>query len=256
MRAVVLAITLLAGPAWAQPALYRCTAIVTGTDMRERPRGFAECLAEVVVKLTGRPALRDDPRVAALDAGALVERFDYVDPRAGLLHHDDQGTYDRSHELTIRFDPAKLDAALAALGVARWTGPRPLLVPILLVRMREPEPFLLSADTPRGVELRAAVVRLAAEYGMGVRFPTEADLAAWGVGVVGPPAPLAEPEAGQLAIPGTLSWNVRAMGWVGTWSVRRDGVEHEWGVSGVGYDAAFADMVRGAVMLAAGAGVP
>ena len=46
------------------------------------------------------------------------------------------------------------------------------------------------------------------------------------------------------------------MGWVGVWRVRQTGVEHEWGISGVGFDQAFADMVRGAVMLQAGTGVP
>ena len=247
---------LLTLPAQAQPALYQCTTIVTGTDLRDRPAGFARCLTEVLVKLTAQPALRNDPRITALDPAALVQRFSYVDPRAGLLHHDDQGTYDRSHELTVRFDPAKVDAALDALGVPRWTSPRPVLVPILLVRNRDPEPFLLSAEAPRGVAMREALVRIAAEHGVGVRFPREADLAAWGVGLVGPPAPLGGPGPGGIAVPGTLAWNIQARGWVGDWSVRQDGADHDWGVRGVSYDDAFAAMVRGVVMLAAGTGTP
>ena len=80
-------------------ALYQATAIVTGTDMRQRPLGFARCLTEVLIKLTGVPDLANNPALATLSehADALVTSFSYVDPRAGLLHHDDQGTYSRSY---------------------------------------------------------------------------------------------------------------------------------------------------------------
>ena len=47
-----------------------------------------------------------------------------------------------------------------------------------------------------------------------------------------------------------------AMGWVGIWHVQLDGVEHAWQISGVDFDKAFAEMVRGAVMLAHGTGTP
>jgi hypothetical protein len=113
------------------PALYQATAIVTGNDMRELPVGFAQCLTEVLVKASGTPRLRDDPAVTKLaeHADTLVNTFSYVDPRAWYLPHDDQGTYDRSYELTVRFDPARIDAALATLGVAPWRDPRPCWSP-------------------------------------------------------------------------------------------------------------------------------
>ncbi len=41
----------------AGPSLYTAMAIVTGTDMRSRPAGFARCLREVLVKVSGNPAL-------------------------------------------------------------------------------------------------------------------------------------------------------------------------------------------------------
>ena len=131
-----------------------------------------------------------------------------------------------------------------------------MLTPVILVRTRDPTPFLLSAENPGGVEMRRAVTRIAAEAGVGVRFPTEADFAAWGVGLIGFPAPLGDPVPRQLQITGSLSWNIQALGWVGTWRVQLNGVEHDWGISGVGFDQAFANMVRGAVMLAAGTGSP
>jgi hypothetical protein len=252
-------VILFAATARAQdnPALYQATAVVTGTDMRQRPLGFAECLTEVLVKVSGVPRLRDDKAVAELasHADTFVDTFGYVDPRAWFLHHDDQGTYDRSYELTVHFNPTKIDAALSQLGVAPWRGPRPLLVPVIIVR-RDWSPFLLSAETPRGVEMRQTIVRVAAEYGMGVHFPTDDDLDAWGVGLIGTPAPLGTPDPAALRITGSLSMDIRAMGWVGVWQVRQDGVEHTWQISGVDFDKAFADMVRGAVMLAHGTGTP
>ena len=239
------------------PGLYQATAIVTGNDMRQRPEGFADCLKEVLVKVSGDPKLVDDPKVAALaqHADTMVASFAYVDPRAWFLHHDDQGTYDRSYELTVHFDPAKIDQALVMLGIQPWRAARPLLTPIILVRQDE-NPFLLSAETDRGWEMRQAIVRVASTYGFGVHFPTEDDLAAWGVGLIGFPAPLGAPNPAQLQITGSLNWNVQAMGWIGTWQVRVDGVDHGWDIKGVGFDQAFANMVRGAVMLAHGGGEP
>ncbi len=256
--ATLLALCWPAAAAPRNPALYQATAIVTGTDMRQRPAGFAECLTEVLVKLSGRPQLRDTPAVAALAAHAdrLVAHFDYVDPRAALLHHDDQGTYDRPHELTVSFDPARTDAALASLGVQPWTGPRPLLTPVILVRNHDPEPFYLTADTPKGVDMRAAMIRVASAYGVGIHFPTDAELAADGLDVIGFPNPLNPPAPGRLRIIGTLSLSLKAGGWIGTWRTRAGGQPHQWTISGVGFDTAFASLVRGGVELAAGTGAP
>ena len=53
-----------------------------------------------------------------------------------------------------------MDAELKPLGVAPWLGPRPLLTPVVIVR-RNKTPFLLSADTPRGVEIHQTQVELA-----------------------------------------------------------------------------------------------
>src|SRR5258708_15146559 len=148
-----------ASPAHAQEAdaLYQAVAIVTGTDMRSRPTGFAQALREVLVKLTGEPLLLRDPRVAELAAHAdtLVLSFDYVDQLAGVPRHDEQGTYDRPHDLTVRFDPARIDAALAALGEQPWRGARPAIVPGLAVRGFG-APYLLSAESPAGAQPRAA----------------------------------------------------------------------------------------------------
>jgi hypothetical protein len=98
-------------------ALYSSYAIVTGTDMRQRPWGFALTLREVLVKVSGDPRLKDDPHVDEMAAHAdqFVACFDYVDTMANTPLHDEQGTYDRPHRLTVFFDPAKIDALLAAI---------------------------------------------------------------------------------------------------------------------------------------------
>ena len=255
---LLLAATPPAGAAALPPGFYQATAIVTGTDMRQRPLGFATCLREVLRKLTGQTGLRDNPGARALEehADALVESFAYVEPRAAVLHHDDQGTYDRSHELTVRFKPDAVDAAVASLGLTVWRGERPLIAPVIVVRTRDPDPFLLSIENPRGAALRAALVRVAAGYGVGVHLPDEAELAAWAVDTIGPPNPVGAVPPGQLRVTGALSFNIVEGGWVGSWSTEYGGREHRWEIHRVGYDQALDAMVRGAVEIAAGTGSP
>jgi hypothetical protein len=105
---------------------YQADAIVTGTDMRQRPWGMAQCLREVLVKVSGDPRLKDDPHVLDLAAQAerFVASFDYVDMMAGIPKKDDQGSYDRPHKLTVHFDPGKIDTVLAELGEVPWRGER------------------------------------------------------------------------------------------------------------------------------------
>ena len=237
---------------------YQATAIVTGTDLRQRPFGFAACLMQVLLKLTGQPRIRDSPAVKALTdhADTLVESFAYVDPRAAVLHHDDQGTYDRSQELTVRFKPSEVDAAVGALGLTIWRGPRPLITPIILVRTRDPDAFLLSLETPRGADMRASMVRVAADYGVGIHFPTTGELAEWGVDTIGSPSPLGTAEKPQVRVTGTLSFNVIEGGWTGSWWTDFGGNQHHWEIHRASYDQAFENMASGVVELAADTGSP
>ena len=238
--------------------LYTANAIVTGTDMRQRPWGFAQCLKEVLVKVSGDPALRDDPRVddLAQHADQLVASFDYADLMAGIKKKDDQGSYDRPHRLTAHFDPTKIDAALATLGDRPWRGVRPVVVPVLRVEGPKPPPYMLSVETPRGEEQRAAFAEAAAEFGMTARMPSESELKDWRA-IADVLSPLLLPSSDREAfVAGTLEWNEALPGWVGTWQLRWHGVAHHWGIGGVNYDAAFRDIVRGVVLLASRRGAP
>jgi hypothetical protein len=238
--------------------LYTADAIVTGIDMRQRPSGFAQCLREVLIKLSGDPRLKDDPRVEELAAHAdrLVASFDYADLMAGIKKKDGQGSYDRPHRLTVHFDPARIDDALAALGDKPWRGARPVIVPVLLVRGPKPPSYLLSAESPRGDEQRESFANAANEFGVTVRFPAERELGAW-VATIDRFAPH-PPSTGkdEAIVTGSLDWSEKLPGWIGKWQTRWNGVEHQWGISGVNYDAAFRDIVRGVVLLASGNGSP
>jgi hypothetical protein len=256
--AITLAVAAATGRAADVAALYAADAIVTGTDMRQRPWGFAQCLTEVLVKVAGDPRLKDDPRVAATaeHADRLITAFDYVDLMAGIKKKDDQGSYDRPHRLTVHFDPAKIDGLLAELGETPWRGERPVVVPVLLVHGPRPPAYVLSADEPRGEEQRGSFRTWAAAFGLAVRFPDAAELAAWGATADQLPAALPASPPGEAIVVGALEWNEALPGWVGRWRLRWGDADHAWSISGVNYDAAFRDIVRGVVLLASRRGSP
>jgi hypothetical protein len=234
--------------------LYQATAIVTGYDMRSRPSGFAQCLREVLVKVSGEPRLHDDPRTTdlAAHADALVASFGYVDQLAGVPYHDEQGTYDRPYNLTVHFDPARIDKALADLGEHPWRGERPVVVPVLTVRGVTGRSYLLSAESPAGAEQRDAFANVARDFAMKVRFPTDAEFAAWEVTVGRFPSPHAAPSPDQALVAGTLEFQQAVPGWVGAWRMRWHGGDYAWGISGVNFDEAFRDVIRGVVRVASG----
>ena len=237
---------------------YQATAIVTGSDRRSRPAGFARCLREVLVKVSGEPRLSHDPRVdrLAAEADLFVASFDYVDQLAAYHHHDDQGTYDRPFNLTVRFVPALIDKVLADLGEQPWRERRPVIVPALTVRGFSGVPYLLTAENSAGAEQRAAFADVAHDFGMNVRFPTEAEFAAWDVTVGRFPSPQAAPSPNQALVGGMLEFRQALPGWVGAWKMRWQGLDYAWGISGVNYDEAFRDVIRGVVRVASGHGAP
>lgn len=237
--------------------LYQATAIVTGTDVRSRPIGFAKCLRDVLVKVSGEPRLYGDPRVSALTAraDAFVASFSYVDRMAGRPVHDEQGTRDRPYNLTVRFIPERVDKALADLGERPWRGTRPVVLPVLAVRFGSAS-YLLDAGGGAGAAQRAAFADEARDFGLTVRFPTDAELAAWDVTMGAFPSPHAAPPPHAVLVAGTLEFQEALPGWVGTWRMRWRGRDYPWGIRGVNFDEAFRDIVRGVVRVASGHGAP
>lgn len=233
MRWWILAAMLLVAPAWASD-LYSARAIVTGTDDRMRLEGFDRCLRDVLVKLSGDPSLADDPRVAAFepDAQALAEDFFYQDRMSDQLMHDEQGSRDRPFDLTVRFAPARIDAILGQLGHAPWPGPRPKLA-LAITITRNGETYPLTADGAPDERPREAAIAAGEKYGMRVIFPPHDGAA--------PAIP------GAVTLAGTLVWRPEQFGWVGEWRISAHGNETHWRISGVSFDEAFRDAVRGAM---------
>ena len=139
-------------------------------------------------------------------------------------------------------------------------GARPVIVPVLRVSGPKPPPYVLSADIAAGAAQRGAFAVAAGVFGMTVRFPGKAELAAWGVSAADFPSPTAQPPAsrtpGEMVVLGTLEWSETLPGWIGRWRADWNGAPYRWGVKGVNYDAAFRDIVSGAVLLATGHGSP
>jgi hypothetical protein len=239
---------------------YQAFDIVAGYD-REATRlvGFGHCLREVLVRVSGEPQLEQDPRVAALadHAVALVASYDYSDFLVRLHKvRDDQGTGDeRPYDLVVRFDHAKIDATLRDLGAPPWPGPRPEIVPVLWVKGFTGT-YLLTAEVTAAAEQRGSLAGAAAQYGVKLHVPSEAELAAWSVAPGGFPEPRAAPRDGQMMVAGTLEFTEAAPGWTGHWRMRWHGADYAWSVSGVNYDAAFRSLISGATRVAAGRGAP
>jgi uncharacterized protein len=67
---------------------------------------------------------------------------------------------------------------------------------------------------------------------------------------------VAELSDGELPIVGDLQWSDAALGWVAAWSLETSGRRYRWSVSGVNYDEAFRNAVRGAARALSGNGEP
>jgi hypothetical protein len=248
----------------AQPDdLYEAHATVTGQGVMNRMLGVAACLTEVLVKVSGDPRLADNPWVAAMGptAGAWVRDFHYRDLMAGKPVRDEQGTRDRPYDLTVRFDPAKIDDALRSLDSAPWTGARPRLVVFVSVSNGS-QAWLLAADGARGQAEREALAAAGARRGLSVVLPDEASLAALHLDYAGlQHADLSRLDAaarttgGDVALAGRMEWRDAALVWSGTWRLAH-GTVHRWRLRRVTFDDLFRDTLGGAAQILSGHGRP
>lgn len=266
-RVAALAALLLAGsPAAAQDtaSLYQAVAIVTGTGEVNRRLGLAMCLEEVLVKVSGDGRLVGDRRIAALarQAGTLVTKFSYRDRFAHRPINDEQGTRDRPHDLTVDFDPAKIDAELARLGRRPWIEPRPRLVVFLGVN-NGAVGYVLAGDGERGAEQRDSLAAAARQVALPMTLPNQAALtsakATYETLSTVDPAMLdsaAKSLGGDLPLVGRLIWNDAARGWVAEWRFAFGGKFYRWQIRGVSFDDAFRNGMRGAAQVLSGNGRP
>jgi hypothetical protein len=240
--------------------LYSAMAIVTGQGVENRQPGFRDCLDRVLVRVSGDPRLPSLPAMAKLrsHAGDFVNSFSYHDRLAGRPVHDEQGTYDRPHDLTCRYDTKVIDGLLAQLGSRPWLGKRPRFAIFLAVE-RNGRKFRLSSDNPRDEAMREAFTAAATPLALAVAFPTTDAIGRFDMsGDAASPQLVnaARKAGGDRPLAGTLTWSDPDLGWVATWRLSENGRIYVWTVRGVNFDDAFRTALDGAAQILSGNGSP
>lgn len=244
--------------------LYKSQTIVNGKYEKNRQAGFKRCLDAVLVRVSGDQRLPAKPEMAALrdKAGGFVASFSYRDRMEGIPNHDDQGTYDRPHNLYCQYKPADIDPVLASLGSRPWLAERPRLA-VFLATERGTQHFALDADDERGVLMRESFSNAAAPLAMQVAFPTAALLSQAGLDdkrlrdAAMPVLDTAAKRAGaDQALFGSLVWSDKELGWIADWRLAMAGKTYIWQVRGVSFDEAFRVAIKGAAQILSGNGQP
>ena len=230
--------------------LYTSVAIVTGQGAKNRQLGFRACLDRVLVRVSGDPRLPNLPQTEQLRAraGDFVASFSYHDRLAGKPVHDEQGTYDRPHDLACRYQPQTIDGILSDLGSKPWLAERPTFMVILDVD-RSGQSYRVVDDNARDLAMREAFAAAATPLALKVTFPTTE--AAKRADADTPTAVGAD-----LPLVGRLTWSDPDLGWVATWRLSHKGKLAVWTVRGVNFDEAFRAGMRGAAQVLSGNGTP
>lgn len=241
--------------------LYQSKAIVTGQGEENRKLGFRDCLDRVLVRVSGDPRLPGLAEMEALRnrAGDFVDSFSYRDRLAGKPIHDEQGTYDRPHDLTCRYRPEVLDRLLTQLGSRPWLGNRPKLT-IFLDVSRGALAHDVVEDADRDLAMRQAFDQAAEPLAFTVDFPTATQareiLAKSGRARLGDLHLQDVPSGAGAPVIGRLVWSDKDLGWVATWHFQSGPRTVRWIVRGVNFDEAFRVAVRGVAQILSGNGDP
>ena len=261
---IILLLSVAGAPAADAEKLYTAVAIVTGTGEENRQIGFRLAMEDVIVRVSG-----DHGLVASGVAKGMIERasdyvdsFSYRDRLEGIPIHDEQGTYDRPHDLTVNFDPDKIDAELTSLGRQPWLAERPHLAVVLGVRNATLD-FVLSGDGEQGFYMRDSLKAASDKIAVPIALPSIAAIAEAGLtsDVLGAfDAASLDARAGAFGgdrvLAGTLLWSDEALGWIASWRLYYDGEEHFWDERGISFDEAFRQALRGAAKILSGNGTP
>ena len=264
--AAALSVVLLVGSAHICAAetvtgLYKGYAAVTGQREETRTPALPQCFRDVLVQVSGDPRVLADPRLGSLFSQDKITGFSYVDLMARFPKRDEQGTRDRPHELTVTFDPQKIDDALKTLGTKPWGTERPTIVAFVTVKLGILS-YVLDDKNEDGEFPRLALMNAARRYGLPVVLPSQEALKA--AGVTFDSLQDADPEAlanaarasgGDMALAGSLTFNDAELGWIADWRLS-DGKSHRWGIRKVTFDEAFRNAVRGAAQILSGNGEP
>ena len=250
--------------ATAADELYRAQAIVTGQGEANRIIGFAACLEDVLIKISGAQKLAGDRRLAAYKSNAkgFVRAFSYHDQMSGTPTRDEQGTRDRPYDLVVDFDEKKIDDLLRAFRLKPWLSHRPVIA--VFVEMQQGlKKYVVTADADQAAIQRESLLAAAARRGMTVVLPGTAALAESGIngaefGTMTSPAlaSVAARQGGEVVLIGRLVWVDRELGWATQWQMDLQGRTRRWRVRGVTFDEAFRHGIGGAAQILSDNGDP
>lgn len=244
--------------------LYQAQVLVTGQREETRLPALARGLRDVLIKVSGDPETVHDAAIAEMASKAEIylDSFRYRDLMAGIPIHDEQGTRDRPYELTVNFDPEKINNAVRSLGREPWTGERPRVAVFLAVKF-DTVTYLLAADGGRGRDQREALVAAAWKFGMPMVLPTKQVLAVSGVTFenlfstdLTSLDATAKAAGGDIGLVGSLTWSQEALGWVADWRLVWGGEVNQWQIRGVTFDEAFRNAMSGALEILSNHGAP
>jgi uncharacterized protein len=244
--------------------IYQSRAIVTGEREETRLPVLGQCLKDVLKKVSGDPLIDRDPRVEAFasQAQAYIKSFSYRDRMEGIPIHDEQGTRDRPYDLTVDFQPEKIDELLQALGQKPWIARRPTIVVLVAVKY-EARSYLLTGDADEGFDQRESFLSAAWLTGMPMTLPStvafrEAGMTAEKLPTadLGDLKKIARASGGGYVLVGSIAWNKGMLGWKGDWRLHSADGPHRWQIQNVNFDAAFRSAMRGAAQVFSGNGEP
>ena len=230
------------GAAAQSDALYRGEAIVTGQLMPERLRGFGLGAEEVLIKLTGDPALAATPEGRSVIAKApeMVAEHSYEDRMKDIPIHDEQGTRDRPYFLRMLFDPAKFDAALAGAGIEAWQGERQKVAIWLGIRDARGT-YIVTRTANQGYEQREVLKEASRRRAVPIVLPEEGQTAVAyhdiEQGERGKLQEASEPSGTACILYGVLEFDGRSHWNVG-WHAFGNGIDAQWRMTGVTFDQA------------------
>lgn len=242
--------------------LYQAQTVVTGQGEDNRRAAFAACLEDVLIKVSGAFQLRNDARLAPLEARAaeFVTGFDYHDQMSGKPKHDEQGTRDRPYDLTVSFDRARIDQLLASLNIKPWPAPRPSIA-VIVAMTSGGRTYFVASDDRRSDLQRDALRAAAVKRGLEIALPSASEVSKAAIertklNEVQPAAVASWFPGADVMLFGDLTWDDAELGWVTQWRLDRAGKQDRWQFRGVTFDEAFRRALGGAAQLLSDNGAP
>ena len=181
---------------------------------------------------------------------------------AGIPIGDEQGTRERPYELTVHFDPAKIDKVLAALDRKPWSGPRPRLLVLIGVK-NSARTYILETDGEFGMDQRDSLFESAWQAGLPLQLAgkkllqnSSVQIEQLGQLTQSEIRKLTLAAGAQAGLIGTLVWNDGARGWLVNWHFADQTHDEKWRLRDVTFDRAFQNAMFGTLSILAGHGKP